>query len=74
MEKRAAQRQARRSPVPEPVSSKMADMILHENNCDGNSRASGTAAPVRAALTGAGIEFLAMRGTRHAKPSDGFPR
>ena len=35
----------------------MADMILYENNCDGNSRASGTAAPVRAALTDAGLEF-----------------
>jgi hypothetical protein len=54
--------------------SKMADMILHDNNCDGNGRASGTAAPVRAALTDAGVNFLAFPGSRLAEPSAGFTR
>jgi len=54
--------------------SKMADMILHDNNCDGNCRASGTAAPVRAALTDAGVNFLAFPGSRLAEPSAGFIR
>jgi hypothetical protein len=50
----------------------MADMILHDNNCDGNGHASGTAAPVRAALTDAGVNFLAFPGSRLAEPSAGF--
>ncbi|MDQ6702298.1 MAG: hypothetical protein M3Z96_03890 [Pseudomonadota bacterium] len=65
----------------------MANMILHENYCDGTSRASAklrmclpagrdweTAAPVRAALTDAGLDFLAFLGSRLAKPSTGFTR
>ncbi len=64
----------------EPVSSKMANMILHENYCDGIGRASakhlaclpaGCAlkTPVHAALTDAAVVFLAFPGFRLAKPS-----
>jgi hypothetical protein len=102
MEKRAgAQQQRKRAAEPpprviipcaekssfEPVSSKMANMILHENDCDGTSRESAkhrtcppagcaleTAAPVRAALTDTGLNFLAFPGSRRAEPSAGFTR
>jgi hypothetical protein len=65
----------------------MANMILHENYCDGTSRASAkyrtcrpavcaleTAAPARAALTAAGLNFVGFPGSRLAKPSAGFTR
>lgn len=84
-EKRADARHARRNPVSAQVSSKMADMILHENSCDRNRRVAAkrraclragsaveTAAPIRAALTDARLGFLAFRGSRLAKPSTGF--
>jgi hypothetical protein len=73
--------------VSEPVSSKMANMILYENYRDGTGRASAkhrtclpaacaleTAAPVRAASPDAGLDFLAFPGSRLAKPSAGFTR
>jgi hypothetical protein len=65
----------------------MANMILHEDYCDGTSRASAklrtclpagsgleTAAPFRAALTDAGLDFLYCLGSRLAKFSAGFTR
>jgi hypothetical protein len=65
----------------------MADMTLHEDNCDGNSRVSAKhrachpavgalelAAQVRAALADASRDFLAFHGSRLAKPSAGFAR
>ena len=102
MEKRAgAQQQRKRAAEPpprvitacaekssfEPVSSKMANMILHENDCYGTSRESAkhrtclpagcaleTAAPVHPALPDAGLDFVAFPGSRLAEPSAGFTR
>jgi hypothetical protein len=77
----------RRRPTSEPVSSKMANMIIHENYRDGTSRASArhstcppgecaleTVASVRAALTDASLDLLAFPGSRLAGPSAGFMR
>jgi hypothetical protein len=65
----------------------MANMILHEDYCNGTSRASAklrtclpagsgleTAAPVRATLADAGLDFLDYLGSRRAKLSAGFTR
>jgi hypothetical protein len=65
----------------------MANIILHENYCDGTSRAFAkhrnclpagcaleTAAPVRRALTDAGLDFLAFPGSRLGKPNAGSTR
>lgn len=71
----------------EPVSSKMADMILCGNNRDRNKSASAkprtclparcaleTAPQIRAALTDAGLDFFAFPGTCLGEFSAGSPR
>lgn len=71
----------------EPVSGKMANMILHGNNRDRNRSASAkprtclparcaleTAPQIRAALTDPGLDFFAFPGTCLSEPSAGSPR
>jgi hypothetical protein len=73
--------------VSEPVSSKIANMILYENYGDGTSRASAkhrtrvaaacaleTAAPVHPALPDAGLDFVAFPVSRLGKLRAGFTR